>query len=386
MPWKEMDIMNQRIEFVARAVKGEKNISSLCGEYDIARSTGYRWINRFNEIGTFSKLTEKSRRPHNSPNRTNPDLESQVIELRKRFGWGGKKLQILMAKNKSEQISVRTINRIIKRNNLLEVGECSKQATKRFEKEHPNDLWQMDFKGEWPIMEGKCYPLSIIDDCSRYAVGLFALTNQRSVSVKECVEKTFNEYGVPDAMLMDHGTPWWSTSNSLGLTNFAVFLIKQGIDLIYSGIGHPQTQGKVERFHRTLKHSIYRKGRPGTYKQSKEMLHEFVVEYNEIRPHEALGMDVPAQRYKRSNRKYNPNPPEYEYPIGGQVTKLNSQGCVKYLSRRYFVSEALSDEWVQVDEINGKLLVKYRHMYVREIELLSGSTTAVVLPESSAEV
>jgi transposase InsO family protein len=382
MPWKEMDIMNQRIEFVARAVKGNMNISSLSREYDIARSTGYRWINRFHEVGTFARLTEKSKRPHTSPNRINAELEAQVIELRKKRGWGGKKLQKIMA-DEGIPMSVSTINRIIKRNNLLEANECTKQATKRFEMEHPNDLWQMDFKGEWPIMEGKCYPLSIIDDCSRYAVGLFALTNQRSVSVKECVEKTFNEYGVPDAMLMDHGTPWWSTANSLGLTNFAVFLIKQGIDLIYSGVGHPQTQGKVERFHRTLKHSIYRKGRPDTHQKCKVMLHEFVEEYNEIRPHEALGMDVPAQRYKRSNREYNPNPPEYEYQIGGQVTKLNSQGCVKYLSRRYFVSEALSEEWVQVDEINGKLLVKYRHMYVREIDIRSGSTTAVVLPERS---
>ena len=382
MPWKKIDIMNQRIEFIVTALKSSTNISSLCREYGIARSTGYRWINRFHDVGTFAGLREMSRRPYSSPTRISPDLEAHVIELRKKYGWGGKKLRKIMA-DAGKPMTATTINRIIKRNNLLEYDKCPKQATKRFEMEHPNDMWQMDFKGEWPIVEGKCYPLSIIDDHTRYVVGLFALTDQRAVSVKECVEKTFCKYGVPNAMLMDHGTPWWSTSNSLGLTSFAVHLIKQGIDLIYSGVGHPQTQGKVERFHRTLKHSINRKGRPDTHQRCREMLDEFVEEYNEIRPHEALGMDVPAKKYKRSNREYNPNPPEYEYATGGNVAKLNSQGSIKYMSRRYFVSEALCGEWVQADEINGKLLVKYRHMYVREIELSSGRTTAVVLPEKS---
>jgi transposase InsO family protein len=279
-----------------------------------------------------------------------------------------------------------TVNRILKRRGLLVPQECHRAATQRFEREAPNQLWQMDFKGPWEVAEGHCYPLSILDDYSRYLVDLGALTGTGAEGVAGQLVRTFERHGVPEAMLMDHGTPWWSTTNGHGLTWLSVRLIQQGIRLHFSGIRHPQTQGKVERFHRSLKHQINRWGKPSTLAASAQALEAFREEYNQVRPHEALGMEVPAQRYHDSPRAYQAHPPEWVYEEGKMVKQLNTQGCLDYEQRRYFVCEALAQERVCVDRIEGKLLVRYRRTYIREIDILSGRTTAVVLPDISPHV
>jgi hypothetical protein len=225
-----------------------------------------------------------------------------------------------------------------------------------------------------------------LDDYSRYLVGLGALRGTDGEGVAAQLVRTFGSHGVPEAMLMDHGTPWWSTTNGHGLTWVSVGLIQQGIRLHFSGIRHPQTQGKIERLHRSLKHQINRWGRPETLAGSAQALAEFREEYNQVRPHEALQMEVPAKRYHPSPRAYRPQPPEWEYEGGKLVKRLNTQGCLEYGQRRYFVCEALAGERVCVDRIENKLLVRYRQMYIREIDILSGRTTAVVLPDLGPDV
>jgi transposase InsO family protein len=385
MPWRVKDVMEQRIELVVRAVQGEESISGLCREYGVSRPTGYLWVQRYGEAGSVQGLAERSRRPQHSPGRTPIEQEERVVELRRRYGWGAKKLVVLLAR---EGIALRvvTVNRILKRRGLLVAQECHRPATQRFEREAPNQLWQMDFKGPWEVAEGHCYPLSILDDYSRYLVDLGALKGTGAEGVAAQLVRTFESHGVPEAMLMDHGTPWWSTTNGHGLTWLSVELIKQGIRLHFSGIRHPQTQGKVERFHRSLKHQINRWGKPATLADSAQALAAFREEYNQVRPHEALGMEVPAQRYHDSPRAYQPQPPEWIYEEGKVVKRLNTQGCLDYEQRRYFVCEALAQERVCVDRIGGKLLVCYRQTYIREIDLLSGRTTAVVLPDLRPQV
>jgi len=374
--------MEQRIEFIVRAVVGGSNFSELCQEYSISRPTGYRWVKRYLETGTFSELKELSRRPHNSPAKTPSIQEARVIELREHYGWGGKKLNELLRREGIE-LSVRTINRIINRNGLIKPEDSRRQARKRFERERANELWQMDFKGEFRMDYGTCYPLSILDDHSRFALGLFGLPDRRVEGVSRCLISTFENYGVPEGMLMDHGSPWWSTTNGHGLTKLSVSLIKQGIKLYYSGVGHPQTQGKVERFHRTLNEWVVHRGRPEEFCGWYNVFNEFRGEYNYIRPHEALGMDVPGNRYTPSGRQYNPNPKEWEYPEGSIVTRVNSAGCINYRGQRYFVCEALSGEKVRIQEVVGNLvLVSFRDMYIREINTHTGRTSAVILPVS----
>ncbi len=385
MPWKETDVLSERIEFVYRARMGEESISDLCKEFGVSRKTGHKWLGRYEE-GGFPALSDRPRRPKRQPKKTPELIEDRVVELRQEYGWSGPKLHELL-KREGVEISSATIDRIIKRRGLVNEEASSKAATKRFERSHPNELWQMDFKGEYLLSRGaRCYPLSILDDHSRYAVGVFALARPDRKSVQTCVEKCFRAYGVPEAMLMDHGTPWWHANNAHGLTRLSVALIKQGIRLIYGSIAHPQTQGKVERFHRTMKQEMKHQGVPQSVEGIAKALRHFRQIYNEVRPHEALDMDVPAARYVPSPRPYDPNPPEWEYPEGADVRKVSDAGNLAYNGRQYYACKALAGELVWCREVENRLLVTYRHRYIREIQLDTGRTTAVVRPVSAAEV
>jgi transposase InsO family protein len=385
MPWKETDVLSQRIEFVVRARSEDETISDLCREFGVSRKTGHKWLARFEE-GRFSSLADRSRRPRKQPSKTAKVIEDRVVELRLEYGWSGPKLQVLLARE-GVSLSTATIDRIIKRRGLVCKEASSKAATKRFERSRPNELWQMDFKGEYLLRgEDRCYPLSILDDHSRYAVGVFALPRPSRELVQPCVERCFKTYGVPEAMLMDHGTPWWNTSNAHGLTRLSVSLIKQGIRLIFGSIAHPQTQGKVERFHRTMKQEMKHRGVPQSVKGIGEALNHFRQIYNDIRPHEALDMDVPSARYTPSPRAYDPNPPEWEYPEGADVRRVSDAGNLFYKGRQYYACKALAHERVWCREIENRLLLTYRHMYIRDIDLDTGRTTAVVHPVTSPDV
>lgn len=374
MPWREQSRMDERIDFLAKAISGNDNFAYLCREFGISRTTGYKWLARYRASGRLlESALEYSRRPHNSPTKTPGEQERQVVELRKETGWGARKLRDRLAKS-GLQLPAVTIHRIIRREGLLIPRECHRPALKRFEREAPNDLWQMDFKGPFKTSHCQCHPLSLLDDHSRFAVGLYALPYERAEEVRPYLIGTFERYGLPKAILVDHGTLWWGTQNALGLTWLSVWIMKQDIELIYSGIRHPQTQGKVERFHRTLAEAVRHKGKPNSLSEWQNFLNLFRESYNSERPHEALGMAVPKSRYNPSRRRYRPNPRDWEYPVGVMVKRLNSQGMLEYSGQRYFVCEALSGERVSIERITNKLLIRFRSQIVREIHLEKNKT------------
>ena len=380
MPWKQTNAMEERIRFVVRAEEQSISLTELCQQFGVHRTTGWRWLQRLQQMGRIEELGEHSRKPHRSPRQTRREVEERILELRQKHGWGALKLQVLLAREDWEAVSVATINRILKRHGAIAAGESHRPAFQRFERGEPNQLWQMDFKGiqeKMAARHGRIYPLSILDDHSRYLVGLFALTDPDGAATMSCLRGALERYGVPEAMLMDHGTPWWSTSNGHGLTQLTVALLKQGIRLYFSGIGHPQTQGKVERLHRTMEQALQRDGErfPGWGAWTEA----FREEYNQVRPHQALALAVPAQKHRPSGRAYQENPREWEYESGSQVRRLNSKGCVKYRSERYFVCEALAGEEVAVERLQDRILVRYRRTYVREIDLGTGRTRPLVL-------
>jgi transposase InsO family protein len=381
MPWKETSVTEERLAFIqeARLIK-QGGLAALCREYGISRPTGYLWLKRVQECDwVLEAIEDKSRRPNRSPHKTPEWLEEAAIAWRHREGWGGKKIHKKLLEAGIE-LKVITINRILKRRGLIEKGEPGHAAPNRFERYQPNELLQMDFKGDYGLRDGRCYPLTILDDHSRYVVGLYGLSDQRGESVKGCLIDSFERFGVPEGMLMDHGTPWFSTTNVFGLTWLSVWMIKQGISLYYSGVNHPQTQGKVERFHRTLKESLRHHGQPQTLPDFQQALARFKEIYNYHRPHEALGMEVPAERYRPSRKAYNPCPREWEYPPGTIVKRLNSQGVLDCPGGRRFVCESLANEKVAIETIDNHWLIKYRHQYIREIDLETGRTLPPVRP------
>lgn len=377
MPWQVTDVMEQRISFVQQVAQGCEPFAAVCRSFGISRPTGYRWWHRYRASGSATVLADRSRRPRRSPGRTAERYEMRVVALRRRYGWGARKLQVLLS---AEGVSLTaiTINRILKRHGLVRKGETGRPATRRFERAVPNELWQVDFKGEIAYGRKWCFPLSILDDHSRFAVGLYALRGTSALPVQQCLIRAFEGYGLPEALLLDHGTPWWSTTNQHGLTWLSVWVMQQGIRLHYSGIGHPQTQGKVERFHRTLKQAVRRDGCPQALSAWQAWLSDFRTEYNELRPHEALDLRPPVTRYYASRRAYNPQPPEWEYPTGATVRRLNTQGCLDWQNRRLFVCEALARQRIQLETMDHLLLVRYRDTYVREIDLKTGRSRPIV--------
>jgi transposase InsO family protein len=378
MPWARTDVGEQRVKFVIRAISGKECMTALCREFGISRTTGYRWRRRFEQVGSITAVVERSRRPGRSPSQTAWQKEKRVVELRQEHGWGAKKIDVLLREEDTE-LTVTTINRILKRRGLVAKNDSNAPALKRFERSAPNQLWQMDGKGQYHASDGTCYPLSILDDHSRYAVGLYALPAFTAERVYPCLVHTFERYGVPEAMLMDHGSVWWSTTNGYGLTWLSVRLIEQGIHLGYGRVHHPQTQGKVERFHRTLNEAMRHRGKPRQMAGWPGALDEFRRIYNERRPHEALGMKRPVERYRASERVYQAAPREWEYPSGSMVRRLNSSGCLYWEGQSWFVCEALAGRWVRVEIVENLLLVSYRHMYVRELDREQRSTRLLVM-------
>lgn len=380
MPWRSESVMEQRVKFVIEAQRKEKTHAALCREYGVSRPTGYLWLNRYKQASSLNGLQERSRRPHHSPGRTDRAIEELVLELRDKTGWGAPKLQFVLA-NKGTVMARATVHRILVREGRVgDERKSLKKATKRFARKQCNELAQMDFKGEYQLRgRQKCYPLSLLDDCSRYLHGLWPLPSTAGEGVYRSLLGHFKEVGVPQAMLMDHGTPWFSTQNQQGLTWVAVWLIKQGVVLKYSGVGHPQTQGKVERFHRTLKSRTKQRGVPATMSEWSCWAEEFRREYNHERPHESLNMKTPAEVYRSENlRPYQEHPHEWEYH-SGNVKKLDGYGMLYFRGGAYFVCEALAHERVRIDQLDDKLVVTFRHLTIREIDLRTAKSFPVLL-------
>lgn len=373
MSWKTMDVREQRVRFVIQASQGEANLAGVCREFGISRPTGYRWLRRYQAKGV-AGVCEQSRRPRHIAIRTPEEWEEQIVELRRqRPDWGARKLQVLL-QGQGVELPVVTIHRVLLRRGLVREADRGRPAPQRFEREEPNQLWQMDFKSPkgWQRPIG---PLSVLDDCSRYAVVLQGTWSTRGEVVQEQLEGAFQSCGVPTEMLMDHGIPWWSGQGPRGWTRLTVWLMKQGVGLLFSGVRHPQTQGKVERFHGTLEQARRRRGIP-VAKLPQEWLDEFREEYNQVRPHEALGMKTPASVWYPSPRRYDPNPAEWAYDSGSEVQRLGPHGQLKVAGRWWQVCEALAGEAVRLERVLGHVLVYYCQTLVREIDLVEQRSTA----------
>ena len=264
MPWEEQPIVNQREEFVLRALEPGANIAALCREAGISRKTGYKWINRFKEKGRVG-LQDLSRRPRNSPLRASGEAALQVIELRQAHPtWGPKKLHaiLLRASDLDEVPSVRTIARIIDRAGLVKKRKRRRQPAAPTDAPNavqavPNDLWTVDFKGWWRTRDGRrAEPLTVRDGASRYLLCAELMESTAGAAVRPVFERLFQRYGLPSAIQVDNGAPFASTRSRAGLTTLSAWWVSLGIEVIRGRPGHPQDNGGHERMHLDVRYEV----------------------------------------------------------------------------------------------------------------------------------
>ena len=338
MPWKEQTTMSQRQEFVQAAMKENANIRGLCREYGITPRTGYKWIKRYQEHGE-SGLYDHSRRPKHSPNQSKLEVEEAVLRVRSTHpAWGGRKIRWKLAQEGMHSVpAASTITAILHRHEMIPLQESNKhRAIQRFEMDYPNQLWQMDFKGHFEMANGSlCHPLTVIDDHSRFLVGLKACHAERSKTVKTHLEGIFECYGLPERMLMDNGSVWQGYH-----TGLTFWLVRLGIQVVHGRAYHPQTQGKDERLHRTLKEEVLRKQLLLNLRDCQNKFDIWREMYNYERPHQALQMNTPASRYQPSLRIFTGHFPLIEYESNDILRTTDVYGRVTFHAKRYHVGKA----------------------------------------------
>jgi transposase InsO family protein len=322
MPWSEVSVMDQRREFVRLALQQGANRRELCRRFGISPDVGYKWLERW-EAGD-RELADRSRRPRVMPRRSETTIEAQVLAVRDRHpAWGARKIAQCLRRDGLVVPAPSTVHQILFRNGRVKpIDRAPPNPGHRFEKEAPNLLWQMDFKGHMPLTNGtNCHPLTIVDDHSRYVMCLKACANEQRFTVQDHLTTTFRHYGLPESFYTDNGSPWGDTSG-IRWTGLKVWLLKLGVSVVHARPCHPQARGKNERFHRTLKAEVFAMRRFRNLPEVQRALDAWRAVYNLERPHQALGMEVPADRFRPSSRAMPARLPEVQYNSGESPHRL----------------------------------------------------------------
>jgi transposase InsO family protein len=347
MPWREVSVMDQRREFVRLATQTGANRRELCRRFGIHPDTGYKWLARWQAA---QELADRSRRPCSSPRRTDCKLEECILAVRDAHpAWGARKIVRYLERAGVRPPVFSTVHEILRRTGRIKPPAGGAVASRRFEMSAPNLLWQMDFKG-WVRLgnDAQCHPLTVVDDHSRYDLCLQACADQRSDTVRGHLERTFRHYGLPEAFFVDNGSPWGDASGERW-TRFSVWLLKLGIAVIHSRPYHPQSRGKNERFHRTLQAEVFALRRFRNLAEAQRAFDAWREVYNFERPHEALGQQVPASRYRPSQRSMPDRLPQPQYDSHEVVRKVSTtKAYVSFKGRLWKVPQAFQGEHLAI--------------------------------------
>ena len=350
MPWKETDAMKERRSFIEAMLKQDKPFCQLCQEYGISEKTGHKWKNRFYEQG-FNGLSEESRAPRKHPNAIDGDTAAILIRLRNDHPtWGGKKLKAIYARMypNQPQRSLSSVNRIIEKAGFLKkkrvhrsknTSECPR-LNQQLEAKAPNDVWCIDFKGWWRSGGEICEPFTVRDKYSRMILCVRYMTSKTADAVRAVMTELFRKYGLPKAIHSDNGSPFAATNGILGLTTLSAWWITLGILPERSLPGCPGQNGSLERMHGDLAREIERKI-PGGREANQAATDSWVVEYNTVRPNEAIGMRTPSELYRPSERKYTGDFDILEYPPGYLPRKVFKSGEIMLYGMRVTIGSAL---------------------------------------------
>jgi transposase InsO family protein len=370
MPWGAKTVEKIREEFVLAAKNGT-NFSAICRKFGITRKTGYKWISRASvDEPASDRFINRSTAPKNVSNKTPAEIEAMIIECREENpAWGGKTIRKVLENAGCDILPcVKTCNNILKRNGYIDPAESLKhKPCQRFEREKCNELWQTDFKGDFGLLDGsRCFPLTILDDHSRFSILIDAKPD--TYGVKDSFKLAFSNYGMPDSILSDNGSQFSGFRG--GYTGFERWLMDYNILPIHGRIMHPQTQGKIERFHRTMKQELLKHHMFADLADVDMHLQTWRRKYNEIRPHEALGLKAPAQVYVPSSRVYRDTPDKFEYSGLFPVRKVNNWGYLRFEPIRLYLSETMADTYLEIRpaEDRNSFIVCYRNFKIAEID------------------
>jgi transposase InsO family protein len=359
MPFENKSVMEQRLEFCLLAIKRTMSFNMLCDRFNISRPTGYKWLSRYQLYG-LEGLIDLSKRPKNFPSKIPQDIEDYIVKQRKEDDpWGAKKIhKILKDKQASGEYPFdylpckNTLMKVFERNGLInDEKRHKKEDWQRFEHKLPNNLWQMDFKGDFKLLDRTtCYPLTILDDHSRFNIGLFACKNQKNKTVQDHLVYVFRKYGLPEMMLCDNGPPWGSfghdRENLHSYTKLEKWFIRLDIHPVHGHPYHPQTQGKDERFHRTLNEEVISRKILEDHNYCQNQFDYFRDRYNCKRPHEAIDFNYPVNRYYPSQRSYPETLPPIEYDLSDMVMKVHDGGKIRFKSKEYRIGKAFTGDLV----------------------------------------
>lgn len=357
-----------REELCRLASQEGANWRELCRRYKVQPRILYKWLERYRREGA-GGLSDRSRRPQRSPCRTGPEMEAAVLEVRRENPvWGGRKIAVTLERRGIVPPSPSTITEILRRNAVALVAPGQK-AWKRFEHAEPNVLWQMDFKGDVAMDRGRLHPLTVVDDHSRYSVGLQAADNQRHGTVQDAVQAAFERYGLPLFMLTDNGSPW-GDSGERSLTRLGVWLIEHDVAPLHSAPYHPQSHGKNERFNRTLKAELLNGRIFDDLLDAQRAFDAWRHRYNHHRPHDALNLAVPADRYRSSPRSFSTKVEPFEYGPDDILRRVDGAAWLSFGGRRMKASKALIGKQVAIrpTERDGIFDLVFRHVIVKSID------------------
>jgi len=371
MPWECRTVEDQRKEF-AQAAMCCSNFSALCREFGITRRTGRKWVERYE---LHQPLTDRSRRPHTTPTRTPENVEQRILALRAdNPGWGAKTIHTVLSNAGYTNLPcVKTVNNILNRYGCIRPEESQKrQPFTRFEKAQCNVMWQTDFKGEFRMADNNyCYPLTILDDHSRFSLKIAPRLSTANVVIPVFLE-VFREYGMPDSILSDNGAQFAGFKK--GYTQFEKWLMDLDILPIHGRIKHPQTQGKIERFHRTIKQELLNHTTICDIADAENKFDIWRDKYNNIRPHEALNMKTPGDVYQPSQRKYPETIERFDYGGEYHVIKVNSWGYVRFDKWQIYLSETMIDQYIEFrPSPDGESFIAcYRNYKIAEFDTENG--------------
>jgi putative transposase len=350
--------MDERIRFVARRLEGEK-MAPLCAEFGISRKTGYELFNRYKECGV-AAFTDRSRRPYRQANRLPPQLEAVIVRLKREYpGWGAPKIREKLRRQSSAPHlpAISTVHAVLDRHGLVTHRRRRRHTaapTELSRPTEPNVLWCADYKGEFMLGNHRyCYPLTITDFASRYLLTCEALLTTQEQFAFTVFERTFKTFGLPRAIRTDNGVPFASAHALYGLSKLSVWWLRLGIQIERSKPGHPQDNGRHERMHLTLKKEATKPASANVLQQQARF-DTFITQYNQERPHQALGMKVPADVYTRSARVYR-GLEDLTYPFHDQTIAVTHCGRICFQGRKVNLSHVFAGQNVGVTQVGERI-------------------------------